>query len=594
MQFWNSFFTYFFGVIVLLSIVNHPKDIQYFYVANNFLFGRFSHHNPASYAWNKYTELFWLISILFLALIVRSWNFGDLPPGINQDEAMGAVDAKALADYGTDRYGMKYPVHFTAWTYGQMSVLLSYLMIPFIKLWGLTEVTTRLPILIVSMGGLLALYGFIKNTFDKTSALIVLFIAAINPWHIIQSRWALDCNGFPHFFIIGCYFLSIAYKHRLFLHLSMVSFALCLYSYGVAFVVVPVFLTLLAIYVITKKMMPLKDILTALITYVFFSWPITAVMVINTLKLPTITTPFFTIPFFSGSVRSADILFFVDKKWDQALINIKCFLNVTLLQRKDLLWNQIDSFATVYVFSSALFILGTSVVIKKFFYREQNGTSIAALPRAHLGYAVILLGLVVCIWTGIVIATVNVNRINIIYYFLMILAGLGLAQIHKQFKVLFFIAVFVYIIFFGLFTQHYFRVYPEQIGRPFFAGFGKAMADAAKIDTPRYYISNSNGYTEILTLFHHQVDANYYRGEIFSASHPKLSSTTVAGNKYEVVYWHRYVYINPAQHKVDPNERAVYIVESYEKRPFDPNLFTITDYPDFSLIVPKHFNPEKQ
>ena len=73
---------------------------------------------------------------------------------------MAAVDAKALADYGTDRYGMRYPVHFTAWRTSQMSVLLSYCMIPFYWLLGFSTVSTRLPMLVISCLGLLALYLF--------------------------------------------------------------------------------------------------------------------------------------------------------------------------------------------------------------------------------------------------------------------------------------------------------------------------------------------------------------------------------------------------------------------------------------------------
>lgn len=78
----------------------------------------------------------WLLFaiLMLLALGLRLWQFGSVPGGFNQDGAMGAVDAKALADYGTDRFGMKWPVHFTVWGYSQMSVLLSYLMIPFIKI----------------------------------------------------------------------------------------------------------------------------------------------------------------------------------------------------------------------------------------------------------------------------------------------------------------------------------------------------------------------------------------------------------------------------------------------------------------------------
>ncbi len=535
----------------------------------------------------KHADSLWLISILLIAFVVRAWDFGFIPGGINQDEAMGAVDAKALADYGTDRYGMRYPVHFTAWTYGQMSVLLSYLMIPFIKIGGLTEITTRLPILIVSLCGLLALYGFIKNSFDRTTGLVVLFLAAINPWHIMQSRWALDCNGFPHFFMIGCYFLGIAHKRNLYLHLSMISFALCLYSYGVAFVVVPIFLPILAAYGLVRKLFSVKQIIGGAATYLLFSWPISMVMIINFLRIPTISTPLFTIPFFEGSVRSQDILFFSPDVWGQIKINIDCFMKA-VLQHPDLLWNATDDYGTFYLFSLPLVILGLSITFKKAFQRENNSADGNTKPPMHLSYIIIILGLLVCIWTGIVIATVNVNRINIIYYFFILLAGVGLAQVLKQFKPLFIHLVSIYSLFFCLFCHHFFVVWPQQIGPVFFVGLGQALSDAAKIDTPRYYISRSNSYSEILTMFHHQIDSKYYLGERFMATHKMPSSATVAGNKYESTYNERYVFFDPNTHHVDINEPAVYVIENYEKPLFNLSNYEITDYRDFSLLVPKN------
>ena len=98
-----------------------------------------------------------------LAVLIRIYRFGAIPAGMNQDGAMAAVDAKALAEYGTDRFGMRYPVHLTAWGFGQMSALLSYLMIPAIRLFGLNPFAARLPMLLVSLGALVLLYFGIKT-----------------------------------------------------------------------------------------------------------------------------------------------------------------------------------------------------------------------------------------------------------------------------------------------------------------------------------------------------------------------------------------------------------------------------------------------
>ena len=154
--------------------------------------------------------------LLGIAFLLRIWKFGIIPGGINQDGAMAAVDAKALADYGTDRFGMFMPVHFTAWGYGQMSVFLSYCMIPFIKLFGVSAVTARLPILMASMAGLLGLWGIGRKLLGTSGGLILLAFATVNPWHFLQSRWALDCNMFPHVFLLGLCFLLFGLEKKKF------------------------------------------------------------------------------------------------------------------------------------------------------------------------------------------------------------------------------------------------------------------------------------------------------------------------------------------------------------------------------------------
>ena len=94
----------------------------------------------------KYRTLF--IAILLLGLFIRTWKFGIIPAGFNQDGAFSAVDGKALADYGTDRYGTFMPAHLYGWGYSQMSSMLSYLIAIWVKLFGLNEITARLPLLI--------------------------------------------------------------------------------------------------------------------------------------------------------------------------------------------------------------------------------------------------------------------------------------------------------------------------------------------------------------------------------------------------------------------------------------------------------------
>ena len=127
--------------------------------------------------------LFW--SVLMLAIILRCIRFGSVPDGVNQDEAMGAVDAWALSKYGTDRYGTFMPVHFEAWKYGQMSVLLSYCMVPFIKVFGFNTITVRLPMLVASCGAVALVYLITEKLFDEKTAFIAMTHSA--NWHLSQN-----------------------------------------------------------------------------------------------------------------------------------------------------------------------------------------------------------------------------------------------------------------------------------------------------------------------------------------------------------------------------------------------------------------------
>ncbi len=505
-----------------------------------------------------------LAAAAFIAVFIRIYKFGSVPGGFNQDGAMAAVDAKALADYGTDRYGMKWPVHLTAWGYGQMSALLSYLMVPFIKFFGLSAVTARMPQLLVSIAGLVCLYLFIKDVFGKFPALIVAFFAAINPWHILQSRWALDCNLYPHFFIMGVYFLNKGINKRLYLIISMIMFGLCMYCYGISIYTMPVFLLAACIYLLVTKRITIKNALIALAVYLLIAWPFILTMAINYFKLDTIETPFFTIPYFPNSVRSNDILFFSDNILEQLKANFKSLMNVTLLQKKDLPWNDVQNFGTMYLFSMPFVIIGIAAVIKE--YRK--------IPGAVL----VLIFLLTGIWTGLMTNSVNINRINIIYYPIMIMAVIGIYYVIRLIPYSKWGIAAAYATAFILFVSTYFTSYADIMDVNFFKDFGEAVASLKDSDSDRLYITADSQYegasnvSEILTLFYQDIDAEYYQGKTDDG---------------EIPFKQKYVFKSIKNIKVNPDENASYVITSKDMKYFDKSEFTFTQFGNYYTVVPK-------
>lgn len=94
-----------------------------------------------------------------------------------------------------------------------MSVLLAYCMVPFIKLFGFNTVTVRLPMVLISFGAVALVYLVGRKLFSERIALVAMLLTAVNPWQFMQSRWSLDCNLFPHIFLLGFYLLLLGLEN---------------------------------------------------------------------------------------------------------------------------------------------------------------------------------------------------------------------------------------------------------------------------------------------------------------------------------------------------------------------------------------------
>ncbi len=518
--------------------------------------------NSAVISGKVYNILLALVAIV--AVFVRVYKFGAVPGGFNQDGAMAAVDGKALADYATDRYGMYMPVHLTAWGYGQMSSLLSYLIALFVKFFGLSPITARLPLLLTSIAALVCLYLFVKDTFGKNAALAVAFFAAINPWHILQSRWTLDCNLYPQFFMMGIYFLNKGLNKRIHLVISMIMFGLCMYCYGISIYTMPVFLLATSIYLAVTKKIKMKDIFLAAGVYLLIAWPFILTMAINFFKIDTITLPFCTIPYFKDSVRSNDILFFSKDFFGQLGQNFTSLMNTTLLQKKDLPWNDIEGFGTMYLFSIPFVILGVVTLFKE--YRKNTGAALA------------LIFLFTGIWCGLTTNGVNINRINIVYFPMIIMAGIGIFTAIKTMRYLNWGVMAVYAISFVMFLTTYFTSYADSISVYFFKDFGDAVLSLKDSDAEKLYITADSQYegavavSEILTLFYHDIDAKYYQGEIADG---------------EIPFNEKYEFNSIRNIKIDPAENAEYVVRINDLVFFEPDKFTAKRFGNFCTVSPK-------
>lgn len=422
--------------------------------------------------------IFWAILIVAILARIAMWPEGALKE-INVDEAMTAVNADYMANTGKDIYGTSFPVYLEAWQYTGQSVLLMYITAIFIKILGASTLIVRLPMLLISILSLIVIYDFAKRIFkNKDMALIILALTAISPWHIMQSKWAIDCNLFPHFLLISIYlfYLGLTTKRKL-LYLSMIFFGITMYSYGISIYIVPFFLLVMAIYLRCKKRVSIKELLICILIYFVISFPILLMYVVNFLKWDTLQLGPITIPYFAHTQREQEMIFFSQYPVIQLLDNIDRTLHVLVLQYDGLSHNAMYGYGTIYLISFFFFVIGIIEMKKKINEKE----------KWILGVWLILSLLLGCI-----IQASNINKLNCIWYIMILMSGYGIyqfCQIVKK-RIISYLILSAYIIGFIGFNYQYYTVGVKNIeqSRVWSSGLQQSIQYASKIEKENMHI----------------------------------------------------------------------------------------------------------
>jgi 4-amino-4-deoxy-L-arabinose transferase-like glycosyltransferase len=197
----------------------------------------------------KYKKII-LISIIALAFLLRFYRLADYP-ALNADEAAIAYNAYSLIETGLDEHGNPWPVHFQSFNDFKPGGYF-YLILPFIKILGLTEWAVRIPSALLGVGTVLVLYYLIKEIFkDEALALVSSFFLAISPWHIHFSRGGWEVNVATFFMATGMWLFIKSFKKPKLLILSSILFVFSLYTYHAARIIVP--LLMIGLTIIYKK-----------------------------------------------------------------------------------------------------------------------------------------------------------------------------------------------------------------------------------------------------------------------------------------------------------------------------------------------------
>lgn len=515
--------------------------------------------------------------ILVIGAVVRIYNVGGNPPGLNQDEASGGYDAYSLLNYGVDRNGDSFPVHLVSWGSG-MHALGAYFLMPFLKIFGLTEVSTSMANITFGIISIILLFFGVKMLKNIEVALISSFILAISPWHIMSSRWGLLENIMPAIVMIGVFFFALSTKKPVFFFFATVFMALSLYAYSTANIVIPATLLIVGLYELyfasNKKACFIKYT-KAFIVFLIVSIPWIIFIYINIIspESKSVKLGFITIPkLVETGTRYKQVVFLsgdtenIVKTLSQ---NFKYYFD-TVFKQEGAIWNVIKDYGNIYLISNLFFVIGfiSAILssIKSFFTRK---------IKLDLVFLVLFIFSTVL---GIIEET-NTNRMNIIFIPMIYLVGYGIyilsvcvgilirfiaeqiPRIPKKIPFLsiskiavIIIIVAVYLNQFNSFCSYYFTDYPRVVGGMFRESFKDAIDYTVKENSSQKTVYVSN-FTEayVYVLFYTKYDPReFYKTVEYQNPQAEFRPVLGFGN-------YRFI---PVEGSITPEPDSFYIVEN--------------------------------
>lgn len=402
---------------------------------------------------NRYIAI--IILILALGILVKCYKFGVIMDQTQSDEMGSGYDAWCLLNYGVDRYGYSWPVYFINYGGGQ-NALYTYVCVLTIKLLGYSRFAIRLPALLFSIVagvfGVLLTGELIPGEKEETrfgAQILMAFLYAVSPYTYMASRFALESNLMFSCGMAFLYFLVKAFKNRknIYYFLAGVFAGLTLYTYAIAYIVLPVMLLMSIVYMIRQKRVNVGDVVAFVLPLAVLATPLILVQYVNYFDLEPMRLGIFTITKFR-EYRAGEIGF------DNFFLGIyQGFKSVLWYDGID--YNTNKYFFTFYPMSLPFFFYGLYFLIRRSYY--------AIKEKCIETEPFMLFWLIGEILAAGLMTEPNTNRMNGMIISVMYLTVIGMIEFAQKLKDrwrnTFAIVVFAsYMLYFMIFLYAYFTV----------------------------------------------------------------------------------------------------------------------------------------
>ncbi len=501
-----------------------------------------------------------LVALIFLiGFSVRIIGITDYPNGFNCDEASIGYEAYSVLNYGIDRNGNSWPVFLEAWGSGQ-NALYMYIIMPFIKLFGLTVLSVRLPMALIGCISLIVMYKLLKENKNKKIAIIGLAFFAICPWHIMKSRYGLESNVFPDLALLAVYVFinGIKKQKNIWIYISAVLFGLCAYAYGTSYYFLPIFLIPLLFILTRKKEITLKQSIISLTIIFIISLPIILMLFINTFDLDPINIGKITIPRLEDNRYEYLTVLSAQNKIKTLLNNFKQSISILIFQNDGFCANTLKTYGIIYLFSIPITIIGLVHC-----YRKKDNINLIF----NIWFIVAFILMFIC--------EPNINRMNIMYIPLIYYTIIGINELIETLNWCKYILIAVYVLSFICFQIKYYHTDFTNT-YTFVDNVEEVIKYTKDINAETIYFDYSFKEPYIYILFYNKEDTRLFKDTVKYKGNKKGFNSVIAFSNY--------VFNLPEE--LNENKNNAYIMKKEKEKNYiiDENKWKKTYIEDFVVI----------
>lgn len=205
------------------------------------------------------------LSVFAAGCIVRLVALGTLPFGPTAEEALVAVQGKSLWQTGHFIGIPHFTAQFQQWGGDSAGPFLAVITAPFVGIFGINAWTARLPLVLLSILAMIAMYGVGWELGGERAGRYALLIEGLCPYFVLASRLTASSNAGLFLFPIAFYGILRGMREHAWLYPGTILTSLLAYTQDLYFFIAPALLLSVIVIGLIKRASPAHVLVSGVI-----------------------------------------------------------------------------------------------------------------------------------------------------------------------------------------------------------------------------------------------------------------------------------------------------------------------------------------